>query len=133
MKWIEVADKKWGLVVVPLHGRGNKNGEGAPVKVLIYYPPADPRAKWETEVVVESMHMMHNFYIEHWSLGVFWRKMRELNRLFITAGFWSDPEGLFFLSRNEVRDALWDYCSAWAVGGAPTGPHFWPQRIAQRR
>ncbi len=75
----------------------------------------------------------HNFYIEHWSLGVFWRKMRELNRLFITAGFWSDPEGLFFLSRNEVRDALWDYCSAWAVGGAPTGPHFWPQRIAQRR
>ncbi len=75
----------------------------------------------------------HNFYIEHWSLGVFWRKMRELNQLFITAGFWSDPEGLFFLSRNEVRDALWDYCSAWAVGGTPTGPHFWPQRIAQRR
>ena len=25
----------------------------------------------------------HNFYIEHWSLGVFWRKMRELNRLFM--------------------------------------------------
>jgi pyruvate, water dikinase len=75
----------------------------------------------------------HNFYIEHWSLGVFWRKMRELNRLFITAGFWSDPEGLFFLSRNEVRDALWDYCCAWAVGGTPTGPGFWPQRIAQRR
>jgi pyruvate,water dikinase len=75
----------------------------------------------------------HNFYIEHWSLGVFWRKMRELNRLLVAAGFWSDPEGLFFLSRNEVRDALWDYCCAWAVGGTPTGPHFWPQRIAQRR
>jgi pyruvate,water dikinase len=75
----------------------------------------------------------HNFYIEHWSLGVFWRKMRELNRLFIALGFWSDPDGLFFLSRNEVRDALWDYCSAWAVGSTPTGPHFWPQRIAHRR
>ena len=23
----------------------------------------------------------HNFYIEHWSLGVFWRKMRELRRV----------------------------------------------------
>ena len=22
----------------------------------------------------------HNFYIEHWSMGVFWRKMRELGR-----------------------------------------------------
>ena len=39
----------------------------------------------------------HNFYIEHWSLGVFWRKMRELNALFIKAGFWSDPDGLFYL------------------------------------
>jgi pyruvate, water dikinase len=75
----------------------------------------------------------HNFYIEHWSLGVFWRKMRELNRLFIQVGFWSDPEGLFFLTRSEVRDALWDYCCAWAVGGTPIGPRFWPQRIAQRR
>ena len=66
----------------------------------------------------------HNFYIEHWSLGVFWRKMRELNRLFMAAGFWSDPEGLFFLSRNEVRDALWDYCCAWAVGSIRPGPIF---------
>ena len=63
MKWLEVEDHKWGLVVVPLHGRGNKNGEGAPVKVLIYYPPADPRNKWDSEVVVESMHMTHNFCI----------------------------------------------------------------------
>ena len=48
--------------------------------------------------------------------------MRELNRLFVAAGFWSDPEGLFFLSRNEVRDALWDYCCAWVVGGAFVRP-----------
>ena len=61
----------------------------------------------------------HNFYIEHWSLGVFWRKMRELNRLLMAAGFWSDPEGLFFLSRNEVRDALWDYCCCLGRGRRP--------------
>jgi pyruvate,water dikinase len=75
----------------------------------------------------------HNFYIEHWSLGVFWRKMRELNNLFIKVGFWSDPDGLFYLSTSEVRQALWDYCSAWGVGAEPTAPHYWPQRIAQRK
>jgi pyruvate, water dikinase len=75
----------------------------------------------------------HNFYIEHWSLGVFWRKMRELNNLFIKVGFWSDPDGLFYLSTSEARQALWDYCSAWGVGAEPTGPHYWPQRIAQRK
>jgi pyruvate, water dikinase len=75
----------------------------------------------------------HNFYIEHWSLGVFWRKMRELSRLFMTLGFWSDPDGLFYLNRNEARDTLFDYCSAWAVGVDPVGPRYWPQRIEQRK
>jgi len=51
----------WGLVVVPLHGRGNKNGEGAPVKVLCYRKPADVRSEWAAEVVDESMHATHNF------------------------------------------------------------------------
>ena len=49
----------------------------------------------------------HNFYIEHWALGVFWRKMRELSRLLQGAGFWSDPEGLFFLTpQRGARGAL---------------------------
>jgi pyruvate, water dikinase len=75
----------------------------------------------------------HNFYIEHWSLGVFWRKMRELSRLFMSAGFWSDHEGLFYLNRNEARDALFDYCSSWAVGVEAIGPRYWPQRIEKRK
>jgi len=57
---------KWGLVVVPLHGRGNKNGEGAGVKVLLYHPPAqlnDPNGEWKTELIDESMHMTHNFAV----------------------------------------------------------------------
>ena len=61
MKWLKLDGEQWGLVVVPLHGRGNKNGEGAPVKVLCYVKPADPRAEWKAEVVDESMHMTHNF------------------------------------------------------------------------
>lgn len=67
MRWVMLTDQSWGLLVLPLHGRGNKNGEGAPVKVLLYHPPADPRGEWKSEVVNESMHMTHNFaarYVE---------------------------------------------------------------------
>nr|MDQ3622689.1 hypothetical protein [Verrucomicrobiota bacterium] len=63
MRWIKTADGKWGLVVVPLHGRGNKNGEGAGVKVLLYHKPDDLRAEWKTELIDASMHMTHNFDI----------------------------------------------------------------------
>ena len=28
----------------------------------------------------------HNFYIEHWTMGVFWRKVRELASVFADAG-----------------------------------------------
>ena len=61
MKWLKLEDGTWGLLVVPLHGRGNKNGEGVPVKVLCYHKPADPRGEWKAEIVDESMHMTHNF------------------------------------------------------------------------
>lgn len=68
MKWVRRGTKENGqprydLVVVPLHGRGNKNGEGAGVKVLAYQMPADPHAEWKTEVVCNSMHMTHNFAV----------------------------------------------------------------------
>ena len=56
----------WGLAVVPLHGRGNRNGEGAGVRVLLYHPPADrndPKAEWKTELIDDSMHMTHNFEV----------------------------------------------------------------------
>jgi hypothetical protein len=63
MKWVKLQDGSWGLVVVPLHGRGNKNGEGAGVKVVLYHKPADPRAEWKSELVNETMHMTHNFSV----------------------------------------------------------------------
>src|SRR4051812_32410557 len=66
MKWVRHGKKEDGkprydLVVVPLHGRGNKNGEGAGVKVLAYRMPANPRDEWPSEVVCDEMHMTHNF------------------------------------------------------------------------
>ena len=75
----------------------------------------------------------HNFYIEHWSMGVFWRKMRVLSAILHEAGFWNDANDMFYLDRQEVRDALFDYGNAWAVGVAPIGPHYWPAKIAARK
>ena len=40
---------------------------------------------------------------------------------------------MFYLSRQEVRDALFDYCNGWAVGAEPMGPHYWPAEVERRR
>jgi pyruvate,water dikinase len=75
----------------------------------------------------------HNFYIEHWTMGVFWRKVRELAGVFVEAGFWADPADMLYLNRNEVRDAIFDLVTGWAVGAEATGPHYWPAEIERRR
>ncbi|TNM67623.1 hypothetical protein FHN55_09245 [Streptomyces sp. NP160] len=75
----------------------------------------------------------HNFYIEHWTMGVFWRKVRELSRVFVEAGFWADVDDVLYLTRGEVRDALFDHATAWGVGSQATGPHYWPAEIERRR
>src|SRR3954467_15801638 len=56
IKWVRGADGKFDLVVVPLHGRGNKNAQGEGVKVMAYKVPVDPKEKsaWKTEVLNSS-------------------------------------------------------------------------------
>ena len=75
----------------------------------------------------------HNFYIEHWSMSVFWRKIRDLGRVLQEAGFWHHADDIFYLDRQEVRDALFDYGNAWAVGTDAIGPVYWPPEIERRR
>ena len=75
----------------------------------------------------------HNFYIEHWSMSVFWRKMRELGALLQAQNFWADKNDIFYLNRQELRDALFDYGNGWAVGANATGPTHWPAEIASRK
>ncbi len=61
MTWVRGRAGRYDLVVVPLHGRGNTNGEGVGVKVLAYHMPADPRKPWNTSLVTDAMHLTHNF------------------------------------------------------------------------
>jgi pyruvate,water dikinase len=74
----------------------------------------------------------HNFYIEHWALGTFWRKMRELSALLADQGFWEGADDMFYLSRTELRDVLWDYAQAWAIGTETHGKNIWPAEIKRR-
>jgi pyruvate,water dikinase len=75
----------------------------------------------------------HNFYVEHWSHSVIWRKMRTLGELFVKEGFWSDANDIFYLKRNEVSDAIWDYYVSWATPAPAAGPDYWPAVIDRRR
>ncbi|MEX2595094.1 MAG: VCBS repeat-containing protein [Anditalea sp.] len=61
MRWVKAEENKYHLVVLPLHGRGNKNGEGAGVKVIAYEMPEDPTKEWKHWTIDESMHLTHNF------------------------------------------------------------------------
>jgi hypothetical protein len=66
MRWVKNGAGKYDLVVVPLHGRGNKNGQGDGVRILAYQMPADPRQPWTTELIDDTLHMTHNFHPVQW-------------------------------------------------------------------
>jgi len=70
-------DGKKELVVMPLHGRGNKGPqwEGDGARILVMKPPADPaKGPWPLEVADSSLHIIHNFIIEQ---GEIWAAARE--------------------------------------------------------
>jgi pyruvate, water dikinase len=75
----------------------------------------------------------HNFYVEHWHHSVFWRKMRELGKVFVNAGFTEAMDDIFYLRRDEIPVALFDMSSAWAVGASARGPKYWPREIKRRK
>jgi hypothetical protein len=61
MKWVKSATGEYHLVVLPLHGRGNKGGEGAGVRIMAYGYPATQNGEWKTYILDSAMHLTHNF------------------------------------------------------------------------
>ena len=62
MQWVKSTTGKFYLVVAPLHGRGNKNGEGTGSKILAYYHSGNPEGKWAIDTLEGDMHLTHNFF-----------------------------------------------------------------------
>jgi hypothetical protein len=62
MRWMKLQNR-WALLVLPLHGRGNKNGAGENgVKIQAYFPPKNPSdtSAWEIKTLDDSLHVTHN-------------------------------------------------------------------------
>ncbi|MFD2571081.1 FG-GAP repeat domain-containing protein [Spirosoma soli] len=62
MRWAKTG-ATYQLVVVPLHGLGNKNGEGRGVRVWGYEFPKNPRAPWKRNLIDSTLHLTHNFEV----------------------------------------------------------------------
>ncbi len=63
MRWVKFAERGWALVVLPLHGRENRDGAGANgVKIQAYFPGKDPSvaADWKLETINDALHVTHN-------------------------------------------------------------------------
>jgi sugar lactone lactonase YvrE len=65
MRWVTLGGKP-RLIVVPLHGKGNKDGQGEGIRILAYSMPADPKGSWETELVDGALHVAHNLDPVQW-------------------------------------------------------------------
>jgi hypothetical protein len=65
MQWVQGAKGGSFLAVLPLHGEGNANGEGAPIRFLGYRPSKEP-GPWPTFLINAEFHMAHNFTPVSW-------------------------------------------------------------------
>ena len=75
----------------------------------------------------------HNFYIEHWTMSVVWRKLKELGATLETAGLLSSADDLLFIRRDEVNEVLWDYYANWAVNSPTASAAHWAPIVEKRR
>jgi pyruvate, water dikinase len=91
------------------------------------------RGKLELARTVFPYIENHNFYIEHWLMSTFWRKVRELGQVFAEAGFWAEADDIFYLRRDEIPVAIFDLGTGWAVGTADRGSSYWPREVARRK
>ena len=76
----------------------------------------------------------HNFYVEHWSHSVIWRKMRQLGELFVKEGFWAERERHLLPQAQRGRGRAVGLLRLVGHSGCQAaGPGYWPPEIERRR
>ncbi|SPE36447.1 PEP-utilising protein mobile region [Burkholderiales bacterium] len=75
----------------------------------------------------------HLFYVEHWFHSIFWNKVREVAAILQQHGIINEVEDVWYLRRDEIKQALWDVVTAWATGVKPRGSKTWPAEITWRK
>jgi hypothetical protein len=64
MHWVRGVERRYSLVVLPLHGRGNKNGAGNGVQVFGYeWPWTESSRPVPLMATLPPLHLTHNFDI----------------------------------------------------------------------
>ena len=75
----------------------------------------------------------HNFYIEHWALSVFWRKIRELGQVLADAGLLAGRRRhLLPAPRRGPAGASSTTATAGRSAPSAIGPDYWPAEIERR-
>ena len=111
MRWVKAGENNYHLIVLPLHGRGNKNGEGQPVNVIAYEMPKDPAGKWKHSIIDQSMHLTHNLdVVENGKSELIYIGGKEgIKMLSFEKGKWTAPsQGEWFVQKQsfgEIRVA----------------------------
>ncbi len=98
----------------------------------------DDRAAFDQGLAVARLVLPyaedHCFYVEHWFHSIFWTKVRQVGKILENAGFIQNAdEDIWFLKRDEIKQALWDHATSWATGVKARGPSYWPKEIAWRK
>ncbi|MED6313537.1 MAG: FG-GAP and VCBS repeat-containing protein [Verrucomicrobiota bacterium] len=104
MRWFNTPNNGFDLVVLPLHGRGNRANKGEGVRTLAYHIPNDPKHAWKTTLVDDNMHASHNFDVAQWDSD----KADEM--------LLSGVEGVFLLQQS--KDQSWQRIQ---ISNNPTG------------
>ena len=105
MHWVDTKDG-YRLIVLPLHGQGNRDGQGQGVKVLAYKPPQDLGQPWETTALDTTMHLTHNFDIVDQS-DMFVGGKEGVKRLTYQNSSWKiNPLSKLTQSTGEVRQGF---------------------------
>ena len=97
MNWVRSGQNSHQLIVLPLHGVGNKQGEGHGVQVLAYSMPKDDSEVWTYEVIDSTMHLTHNFdFKDLGDQGVIYIGGKEgIQGISNNGGYWIKDRSLF--------------------------------------
>ncbi len=105
MHWVATGEGS-RLVVLPLHGRGNKGGKGKGVQILAYHPPQNLDQHWETSLLDSTLHLTHNFDVVDGSTMLIAGKERVMQISYQNKGWQTDPLLQLTQGAGEVRQGL---------------------------
>ena len=103
MRWLPTKDGSYQLLVLPLHGRGNVDGQGKGVNVIAYRMLDNPSTAWDTTAVDRQMHLTHNLDITDESTFLVAGKEGVVRHTYQNSAWKTEPLPSLTSPAGEVR------------------------------